>query len=417
MRGIGRLAIAMAAGCGPLVELDDGTSGGVGADERHDGAEIGGDPADESGPASPTCNDGHIDYGELCDDGNDVVGDGCNPDCRISGVKQWEDEIYAEALGEHTEAGAVVIWPEPAAIVVGARALGESTRTAELIAYDFEHARRWQQLDPLQGLDGAVVGLVATPERVAAVIDDSLAPLTSLSLQWSGVDGAVQVITPFGIQGSVAVAASALGDDAIAIAGYDVLGEVPSYWLTAIDAPGTTRWLQIVDRQPAALADVPSGGFVVAYLAEASGNVVERRDAVGGLLWSAQTDCAGPIDVDAGDTVTIVQGTPTGLVVCRIGPDGAGAQDAPVEIGPVSPVALALTSTGDLLVGGSVGDGEVRPWVGRISRAGVLQWNDLPWFGVGTVNAVDIDDELGVAVAVGTTGDDGVYGFISVYSP
>lgn len=44
------------------------------------------DESSSSGPSQPQCGNGEIELGELCDDGNDREADGCNPDCRPSGV-------------------------------------------------------------------------------------------------------------------------------------------------------------------------------------------------------------------------------------------------------------------------------------------------------------------------------------------
>ncbi len=41
-----------------------------------------------------TCGDGQLQGDEACDDGNDIDGDGCNNDCRISGQEVW-DVSYA----------------------------------------------------------------------------------------------------------------------------------------------------------------------------------------------------------------------------------------------------------------------------------------------------------------------------------
>lgn len=34
----------------------------------------------------PRCGDGKLNGGEACDDGNAVKGDGCEPDCTLSGI-------------------------------------------------------------------------------------------------------------------------------------------------------------------------------------------------------------------------------------------------------------------------------------------------------------------------------------------
>src|SRR6185436_18768346 len=40
------------------------------------------DPNVDSGVFGPRCGDGHLDPGEICDDGNTASGDGCATDCK-----------------------------------------------------------------------------------------------------------------------------------------------------------------------------------------------------------------------------------------------------------------------------------------------------------------------------------------------
>ena len=34
-------------------------------------------------PIDPACGDGFLDFGEACDDGNRLAGDGCSPSCQV----------------------------------------------------------------------------------------------------------------------------------------------------------------------------------------------------------------------------------------------------------------------------------------------------------------------------------------------
>lgn len=49
-----------------------------------------GSTSSSGGDPQPLCGNGEIDRDEVCDDGNDVVGDGCNPDCNGGGLLVWE---------------------------------------------------------------------------------------------------------------------------------------------------------------------------------------------------------------------------------------------------------------------------------------------------------------------------------------
>lgn len=49
------------------------------------------DPTEDT--AMPVCPDGQLDEGEDCDDGNAIAGDGCSPDCQLSGSEVWSRTI------------------------------------------------------------------------------------------------------------------------------------------------------------------------------------------------------------------------------------------------------------------------------------------------------------------------------------
>lgn len=60
-----------------------------------------GEHDDGSSGSVAGCGDGVVAPPEECDDGNEVVGDGCNPDCRLSGKELWRTTVHG------TEEGAV----------------------------------------------------------------------------------------------------------------------------------------------------------------------------------------------------------------------------------------------------------------------------------------------------------------------
>src|SRR5688500_2225527 len=133
---------ALVVACGPLVSYDDAgadtaSSDGTsvtdegrpetvdGGDDRPSdevgevggevGGEIGGDP--DTG-VSPSCGDGIVDAGELCDDGNDQTGDGCEPDCTASpGMMLWSSSFDADM--QNDAATAVAVTPDGEVLVVG----------------------------------------------------------------------------------------------------------------------------------------------------------------------------------------------------------------------------------------------------------------------------------------------------------
>jgi cysteine-rich repeat protein len=65
-----------------------------------------------------TCGDGVVQEGEECDDGNDVQGDGCNRDCRVSGQELWA-AAYASPSDGRDRCYSVATDPEGNAAVIG----------------------------------------------------------------------------------------------------------------------------------------------------------------------------------------------------------------------------------------------------------------------------------------------------------
>jgi cysteine-rich repeat protein len=64
------------------------------------------------------CGDGIVDPDEDCDDGNDIDGDGCNNDCRVSGQLIWE-HFHASGVGEVDEGFDVAYAPDGTFHAVG----------------------------------------------------------------------------------------------------------------------------------------------------------------------------------------------------------------------------------------------------------------------------------------------------------
>jgi cysteine-rich repeat protein len=116
-------------------EGSSGTEAGDTTAGDHDGDETGTDSPDsdpdagsdeeDSGDATgPMCGDGVVDADEACDDGNDLDGDGCNRDCRESGMVVWEHRDVRRGW-----AGDVDVSPSGAIYVVG-QAEGLGVRSA-----------------------------------------------------------------------------------------------------------------------------------------------------------------------------------------------------------------------------------------------------------------------------------------------
>ena len=69
-----------------------------------------------TGPMPAECGNGSIELGELCDDGNDREADGCNPDCRPSGVLLFN---FSSDLEGDDQAEAVMVTDDEDIVVAG----------------------------------------------------------------------------------------------------------------------------------------------------------------------------------------------------------------------------------------------------------------------------------------------------------
>jgi len=121
----------------------DVTTGSVSSGTTDDPSTSG--PAEDTGePGNPRCQDGMVDDGEQCDDGNDVNGDGCNRDCRVSGQLIWQT-TFGSGLGQVDQAFDVHPTGEGGAFVAGYIAADETgARDGWLARYDAEGMIAWQ---------------------------------------------------------------------------------------------------------------------------------------------------------------------------------------------------------------------------------------------------------------------------------
>lgn len=71
------------------------TTGGVATESNADAGRP--NASETGGPIPVACGNGLRESGEACDDGNEVWGDGCNPDCELGGTTKWA-RVYASEL-------------------------------------------------------------------------------------------------------------------------------------------------------------------------------------------------------------------------------------------------------------------------------------------------------------------------------
>ena len=125
-----------------------------------------------------SCGDGVVHEGEVCDDGNDVNGDGCNVDCQPSGQELWKvgyaspgdlrDRCYSVAVDEQGNAAVIGhVSEEGTGYNLWVRqydAAGEIGWTWVLNGDGNADEEGWSVV-PLPGGDWLVGGSVATADR------------------------------------------------------------------------------------------------------------------------------------------------------------------------------------------------------------------------------------------------------------
>jgi cysteine-rich repeat protein len=101
------------------------------------------DHGDSGEPGTPRCQDGNVDPGEQCDDGNDVNADGCNRDCRISGQLVWQMTVGA-GFGAVDQAFDVLPQPDGSAVVGGYLSVDDTgARDGWLASYGPAGEEQW----------------------------------------------------------------------------------------------------------------------------------------------------------------------------------------------------------------------------------------------------------------------------------
>lgn len=133
-----------------------------------------------TGAPQPVCGNGELEDGELCDDGDDIEGNGCNPDCRASGVLLLS---FTSQLGGSDEARTVMLTEEGDVVVGGL--VGESPDTDGFVArYRADGLEIWRE------------ALVGSAGRVDAVFQVKPAASGNVRALGQVVNAAVKGVTP-----------------------------------------------------------------------------------------------------------------------------------------------------------------------------------------------------------------------------
>ncbi len=138
-----------------------GSSGDASSSSGDDTSTTSEPASSSSGTPDPVCGNGQLDGDEFCDDGNVVEADGCNPDCRISGMELFSFISQTEGNDEAT----AVQLTEDGGIVVGGH-YGESSNLDGFVArIDEAGAEAWIQiLEGTADRDDVVWDLALTPD-------------------------------------------------------------------------------------------------------------------------------------------------------------------------------------------------------------------------------------------------------------
>lgn len=237
-----------------------------------------GGPSDESGSLTDSgeggmlCGNASVDPGEDCDDGNDVVADGCNPDCVESGRLLWS-HLHAAGLGDTEVFRGVSVDGVGHVIAIGS-VPGTMGRDIFVRQYEAQGALAW----------------TTTIDGPAASEDEGFSVA-------SGEDGSFVAGTTRNAQAN---------DDG---------------WLARLDPEGRVVWSLAADSALGfdgfrGVARTPDGGAVVAgYVTVVElmdmdqtiyglDVIVRKYDASGGIVWT-QTFGGAALGNDAAEAVAV----------------------------------------------------------------------------------------------------------------
>lgn len=194
-----------------------------------------------TGPTPPECGNGAIELGELCDDGNDREADGCNPDCRPSGMLLLN---FSSSLEGDDQAEAAMLTPDGDIVVAGM--FGPSgARDGFVTRFRPDGATVWTRtMAGSAGRSDAIWALAPSPTgnvRALGQIVNAVEPTKKMMKK---------EVTPR-----------------------------EDFWLTEFDATtGDTQWSFVVGDEPPAsergyaMVSLPSGDMVVAARVGAPSN-------------------------------------------------------------------------------------------------------------------------------------------------
>ena len=349
--------------CVPDDDFDSGGSSSSG----------GSTDSSSSGGGDFVCGDGVVDPGEDCDDANLDEGDGCTPQCRISGSERWVQRYGAMA---DDRAVAMLVRDDGVVVVAGEQDDAEGDRSALVLAYEPDGALiepAWVDEEPG---DRRVHGLATDGLTVMVTGEQSSTGPAGARAWYAWLDALVE---PQQI-GAVDTLAYEVGRGAAYTSqGFVLIG--------IQDGRAWARWVQS-DRpdwrgEAVTTVDVVAsrgdGAFVIAgstarapmqwWLISPQGSPLAEGSADGQSLRAAGFDAAGR---------PLLGGTRGGqpwLAAFEL--DGSTAFDVIVDVdvpeGSVEGIAGVVN--GDCYAVGTDGGG-VQGWAARLDSMGRVRWSD-----------------------------------------
>jgi cysteine-rich repeat protein len=400
------------------------------------------------------CGDGQVDEPEVCDDGDDVDGNGCNVDCQPSGLLLWST-TYAGLLGFADEGLGCDVDGTGSIYVIGETALSATDEDLWLRKYAAEGEPLWTQTYAGSAkLKDQGRGVVVDPAELvyAAGLANVTMQENNVVVRKHAADGMAVWTKSYNGAAMLADIASAAvltktgdllvgGATAVTDAGNDT-------WLRKYSPAGAVLWTRNYagpakgHDETNALAVTPDGGYFYAagietVVGEGRNIWLGKYDIDGNLLWSRLYNGAASKDDYLYGAVALADG---GVVVC-------GYETSPgvpwssflrrydmnglmvwteVEAGPDELGAhcygLDLASNGDLLLAGMTLVGVNRePRLRRLTVDGVALWSTtVVGAGKGASQARCVREAPdGTVVAVGgiDDGTDGRDAWIARFTP
>lgn len=393
---------------------------------------------------------------EVCDDGNDLNGDGCNIDCVESGSVVWTRTF--DGPGHATDQGfGVDVYSDDAISVVGRESTSADDYRGWVRKYDADGIEEWTQTY-LEGVDytSFARGVAVGPGDLTVVCGSSY--LNPESTVWArsydsdGVAGWTHLYNSPGVGGDACNAVAF--DDAgnAMLSGYrDGSGTGSDVWVRLLSAGMAdelwTRTFDFVDlpdqARGVAYSDSDDAFVVVGHQGMPGGGSdawVTKYDSVGGTEWS-RTNSAGAYDgargvaVDGTGNVFVVGNEdgpqPEGwsLWLAKYNADGSLLWEVTEEFGS-EPFLLdvadgvATDADGNVIVAGSATDETTEAWVGKYDGNGERLWAIRPHEEIGEVTesaarGVAVDSQ-GYIIVVGDErrpDDGGVNIWVSKFAP